>query len=199
MMGLVLYPYAAMQGMFWQLRWWGEIVMTPITRSGGIISSWTSLGTQTTPQQYLVCQMFEERLKICPQNLPPMWMTPEWRRVHYNRPKGQPWDWILFGNTWYYNIPHGRWGLPGKTDIHGEERRSISKMGLFIKWSKTWSIIKKWLLRVTSGEPLNYKELQSDRGIVNYVSITYRIWSPFLKVMHINLDPWRPHWDPELW
>ena len=30
-------------------------------------------------------------------------------------------------------------------------------------------ITEKWLQRVTSEEPLDYKELQSDQGFLNYV------------------------------
>ena len=37
------------------------------------------------------------------------------------------------------------------------------------KWAKTRIIIKKWLQRVALGAPLDCKELQSDRGLMNYV------------------------------
>ena len=62
--------------------------------------------------------------------------------------------------------------------------------------TKTQIIIGKWLQRVTSEEPLNYKELQSDRVFPNYVFDTYKSCRPFLKGMHITLDSWRPHQDP---
>ena len=48
-------------------------------------------------------------------------------------------------------------------------------------------------------ETLEYKELQSDQGLLNYFFDSYSICGPFLKVMNINLDSWRPHQDPEGW
>ena len=64
--------------------------MTPIARSSGIISDWTSLGTQATPQQSLVCQHFEGLLKRYTYNLPPMWMDPEWRQGRQKSCGGHP-------------------------------------------------------------------------------------------------------------
>ena len=65
------------------------------------------------------------------------------------------------------------------------------------KWAKTRLIIKKWLQRVASVEPLDCKELQSDQGLPNYVFDTYRSCSKFLKGMHLTLDSWCPHRDSE--
>ena len=67
------------------------------------------------------------------------------------------------------------------------------------KWAKTRIIIKKWMQRVALGELLDYKELQSNRRLLNYVFDTYRSCRPFLKGMHLTWDYWRPHWDSEGW
>ena len=67
------------------------------------------------------------------------------------------------------------------------------------KWAKTRIIIIKWLQRVASEESMNYKELQSDRGLLNHVFDKYISCSPFMKGMHLTLDSWNPHWDPEGW
>ena len=48
-------------------------------------------------------------------------------------------------------------------------------------------------------ETLEYKELQSYQGLLNYVFDSYSICGPFLKGMNINLDSWLPHRDPEGW
>ena len=61
------------------------------------------------------------------------------------------------------------------------------------KWSKTRIIIKKWLQRVAPEEPLDYKELQSDRGLLNYVFDTYRICRKILKGIHLTLYYWHSH------
>ena len=60
-------------------------------------------------------------------------------------------------------------------------------------------ITEKWLQRVTSEEPLDYKELQSDQGLMNYVFDTYRSCRKFLKGMHLTLDSWQQHRDSEGW
>ena len=44
---------------------------------------------------------------------------------------------------------------------------------------------------------MEYKELQSDWGLFNYVFDTYRSFRPFLKVMHLTLYSWLPKSDPE--
>ena len=66
-------------------------------------------------------------------------------------------------------------------------------------WAKTRLIIKKWLQRVTSEEPLNYKELQSEQGMLNCVFESHWSCRPFLKGMDIILYFWCPHRDPEGW
>ena len=67
------------------------------------------------------------------------------------------------------------------------------------KWDKTRLIIIKRLQRVASEELLDYKEFQSDLGLMNYVFDTYRSCRPFMKVMHLTLDYWLPYRDPEGW
>ena len=49
------------------------------------------------------------------------------------------------------------------------------------------------------GETLDYEELQSNRGFLNYVFDTYRSFIPFLKVIHLTLDSWCPHMGSEGW
>ena len=65
------------------------------------------------------------------------------------------------------------------------------------KWVNIWIMIKKWLQKVALGEPLDYTELQSYPGLLNYVFDTYRSCRPFLEGMHITLDSWSPYWDSE--
>ena len=48
-------------------------------------------------------------------------------------------------------------------------------------------------------ETLDFKELQSYQGLLNYVFETYRNLWPFVKVMHLTLDSWYPNHDPEGW
>ena len=56
---------------------------------------------------------------------------------------------------------------------------------------------KMFLQIFISEEPLGYKELKRDGGLMNYVFATYRSCRPFLKEMHLTLDSWCPHQDPE--
>ena len=51
--------------------------------------------------------------------------------------------------------------------------------------------------RVPLEEPMDYKELQSDQGFLNYVFDTYKSFRKFLKGINLTLDSWQPHWDPE--
>ena len=67
------------------------------------------------------------------------------------------------------------------------------------KWAKTRLIIKKWLQRVALEEPLDYNELQSDRGLLNYLLDTYRSCRQSMKGMHLTLDSWHPNGYPEGW
>ena len=80
--------------------------------------------------------------------------------------------------------PHHRWSI---YQLIGEGKR------------KTRIMIKKWLKIVASEEPLDCKELQSDQGLLNHFFDTYRSCRTFLKGMHLTLDSWNPHWDPEGW
>ena len=48
-----------------------------------------------------------------------------------------------------------------------------------------------------SEEPLDYKELQSDRVLLNFFFDTYSSCRPFMKGIHLNLDSWSPYRDPE--
>ena len=49
---------------------------------------------------------------------------------------------------------------------------------------------------VTLEEILDYKELQSYQGFLNYVFETYKSCRAFLKVMHPTFDFWSPQQDP---
>ena len=49
------------------------------------------------------------------------------------------------------------------------------------------------------GEHLDYKELQSDRVLLNYVFDAYRSCRPFLRLIHLTLDYWHPYQYSEGW
>ena len=67
------------------------------------------------------------------------------------------------------------------------------------KWTNTRMIIEKWIQRVTSEGPLYYKELKSYQGLLNHFFGTYNIYRPFMKGIHLTLESWRPHREPEGW
>ena len=46
---------------------------------------------------------------------------------------------------------------------------------------------------------MDYRELQSDRRLLNYVFDTYISFRPFLKGMNITLESCYPHREPEVW
>ena len=67
------------------------------------------------------------------------------------------------------------------------------------KCTKSRYIIEKFLQRVTSEEPLYYKELQSDWQFLHHVFDTYKSCWPFLKGMNLALESCHSHQDPEGW
>ena len=69
--------------------------------------------------------------------------------------------------------------------------RSIYKLIGEEQWANTELIIKNGCK--------DYKELKSDRGLLNYVIETYRSCRPFLKRMHLTLDSWCTHRYPGIW
>jgi hypothetical protein len=62
------------------------------------------------------------------------------------------------------------------------------------------AICLKWLSLLEQGSTkLNYKELQSDRGFMVYVTQAYPGMKPYLKGFHLLLETWRGGRDEEGW
>ena len=100
---------------------------------------------------------------------------------------------------------HVRVGWPGqdrgfwrKTKVHIRDD-FIYQLIREGKWPKPWLMIKKCLQRVALDNPLDYKELQSDKGLINQVFDINMSCRLFLKVMHLTLEPWILNMDPEVW
>jgi hypothetical protein len=67
------------------------------------------------------------------------------------------------------------------------------------KWEKTQAIVKRLNEWAASGEPVNRKQLESDRGFLIYVARTYPAMKPYLKGIHATIDSWRGNLDDEGW
>ena len=46
---------------------------------------------------------------------------------------------------------------------------------------------------------MDYKELQSYWGLLNYVFDTYMSCRPFAKGMNLTMESWSPYRDSEVW
>ena len=134
MMGLLLSPYSAIQG----LSWASDVVRGDRSDAYNPFR-WDKIGFNPrgdpsySPTIPWISKFGEGGgLKSWPQTLPPIWMTSEWRKGHKKRRIGHPREWGLFVNTWDYMIPYGRGVWPGRTEVHGEVQRYTPYMCLFI-------------------------------------------------------------------
>jgi hypothetical protein len=68
------------------------------------------------------------------------------------------------------------------------------------RWAKAKAKVQ-WLhdLVCPVPQPIPFKQLESDRGYLVYLSRTYPALVPYLKGIHLTLDSWRPHRDPSGW
>jgi hypothetical protein len=83
-------------------------------------------------------------------------------------------------------------------------RTNDSEVGITVsqeRWSKTKSIIGKWLDRICKNpdQGLNTKELLSDRGFLIYITRTFKMMVPYLKGFHLTIDGWRTDRDSDGW
>jgi hypothetical protein len=67
------------------------------------------------------------------------------------------------------------------------------------RWDKTRKHIKRLGEWAEGNEKIPRKELESIRGFLVYVSLTYTIMVPYLKGIHMTLESWRPNRDEEGW
>lgn len=68
------------------------------------------------------------------------------------------------------------------------------------RWSKVFrhlETIESWL--GTDPTRIPYKDLESIRGYLVYICVTYRAANPYLRGIHLTLDSWRPDRDEEGW
>jgi len=68
------------------------------------------------------------------------------------------------------------------------------------RWAKAKSMVR-WLYDLVgpAPQPIPFKQLESHRGYLVYLSRTYPALVPYLKGIHLTLDSWRPHRDPSGW
>lgn len=62
------------------------------------------------------------------------------------------------------------------------------------KWDKTKTLVKSIAEKVLGGDPLpdlHHKELESQRGFLVHLTMTFSSMVPFLKGIHLTLDSWR--------
>jgi len=67
------------------------------------------------------------------------------------------------------------------------------------RWDKTKAIVGEIAEKVSSGQPLEHKRLESQRGFLIYIMRTYPAMRPYLKGIHATLDSWRPGRDADGW
>ena len=78
----------------------------------------------------------------------------------------------------------------------------MTSAGIFVltseeKWDRTKTTIMKWHERVSKQEPLDFRELRSDRGFLAYVGRAYPFMVPYFKGFHLSLESWRDGRDSE--
>ncbi len=81
-----------------------------------------------------------------------------------------------------------------------EKEIGIAVLVLQEKWDKMKEICGVWLqILRTRNMALDYKQLQSNRGFMVYVSQAYPLFKPYLKGFHLSLETWHGGRDSEGW
>ena len=82
-------------------------------------------------------------------------------------------------------------------------KKSITKSVSQAKWDKGRAIVLSWHSKCkehASGRPtLDRKELESETGFLNHLTMTFDDAIPFLKGLYLTLNSWRPHRDGDDW
>ena len=86
------------------------------------------------------------------------------------------------------------------TVVFNDEVLGIAVLTSQEKWDRLKTICAKWTACLEAGAMEgNYKEMQSDRGFLVYVSQAYPAMKPYLKGFHLSLEMWRGDRDSEGW
>jgi hypothetical protein len=67
------------------------------------------------------------------------------------------------------------------------------------KWTKAQQLLAELQQELDTRPSLQRKPLESLRGLLIHLMRTFPIITPYLKGMHLTLDGWRAHRDPEMW
>ena len=67
------------------------------------------------------------------------------------------------------------------------------------RWDKAKRLVQKSVLEVEEGKKHNYKQMESYRGFLVYVGMTYPLILSHLKGMHLTLAAHHPNRDDEGW
>jgi hypothetical protein len=67
------------------------------------------------------------------------------------------------------------------------------------KWTKAQRLLAELQLELDTQPSLQRKPLESLWGFLIHLMRTFPIITPYLKGMHLTLDGWRAHRDPEMW
>jgi len=92
----------------------------------------------------------------------------------------------------------GAWA--GVLVVHIDKKKGILVLTSQEKWDHMKSICRHWLELLEAGETtLDFKQLQSDRGFMVYVTQAYPAMKPYLKGFHLSLETWRGGRDTKGW
>ncbi len=81
-----------------------------------------------------------------------------------------------------------------------EAERGVVVLTSQEKWDRMKAICEHWWNLLEQGEMnLDFKQLQSDRGFMVYVTQAYPGIKPYLKGFHLSLETWRRGHDSEGW
>jgi hypothetical protein len=76
--------------------------------------------------------------------------------------------------------------------VHNEPGVGIVVLTSQEKWDRMKAICQHWHLLLVAGKTdLPFKQLQSDRGFMVYVTNAYPAMKPYLKGFHLSLEMWR--------
>ena len=68
-----------------------------------------------------------------------------------------------------------------------------------VKWDKAKNILQRIENEWVECGDLEFKPLESERGFLIHLAMTYRCINPFLKGFHLTLDSWRPNRKDNGW
>jgi hypothetical protein len=84
--------------------------------------------------------------------------------------------------------------------VHNDPALGIVVLTSQDKWDRTKAICRHWLDKLLDGQKeLPFKQLESDRGFLVYVTNAYPAMKPYLKGFHLTLEMWRGGRDEQGW